>query len=42
MGLAFGEQFTFSHAVTFAFVWAGLLVFTRDLIKTQAGAKGRL
>jgi chloramphenicol-sensitive protein RarD len=31
LALAYGEPFSAAHAVTFAFVWAGLVVFTRDL-----------
>jgi chloramphenicol-sensitive protein RarD len=42
LGLAFGEPFTLAHATTFALVWAGLLVFTRDLlVKDQSRAGGR-
>lgn len=42
LGLAFGEPFTLAHATTFAFVWAGLLLFTLDLLaKDQSRARGR-
>jgi chloramphenicol-sensitive protein RarD len=38
LGLAYGEPFTAAHAVTFAFVWAGLVVFTRDLFLRARGS----
>jgi chloramphenicol-sensitive protein RarD len=42
IGLAYGEQFTAADAVTFALVWAGLLVFTRDLFaRAQRGPQPR-
>jgi chloramphenicol-sensitive protein RarD len=42
VALAYGETFTPAHAVTFAFVWAALVVFTRDLfVRAHAGAKTR-
>jgi chloramphenicol-sensitive protein RarD len=44
IGLAYGEPFTAARAVTFAFVWAGLMVFSRDLVaraRARAGASGR-
>ena len=32
--LAYGETFTWGHAVTFAFIWAALVVFSLDSVRT--------
>ncbi len=42
LGLAYGEPLTAASALTFGLVWAGLLVFTRDLVlRANAGARSR-
>jgi chloramphenicol-sensitive protein RarD len=42
IGLAYGEPFALGNAVTFALVWTGLLVFTRDLlVRAHVGARSR-
>jgi chloramphenicol-sensitive protein RarD len=41
VGIIWGETFTFAHAITFAFIWAGLAVFTLDLLSSRRRAIAR-
>ncbi|AZU05282.1 transporter DMT superfamily protein [Glycocaulis alkaliphilus] len=38
VGIIWGEIFTLAHAITFAFIWAGLAVFTFDLLSSRKRA----
>ncbi len=38
VAIVWGEIFTFAHAITFAFIWAGLAVFTFDLLSSRKRA----
>ncbi|MGY6661132.1 MAG: EamA family transporter RarD [Glycocaulis sp.] len=38
VGIIWGEIFTLAHAITFAFIWAGLAVFAYDLLSSRRRA----